>query len=187
MRSVKIQIRLRECAVWSESSLRAHVRKYVSWRNGTVSRLHSVFVFGQTHLSKESVDPKLGADINFCIIIWCATWEKSHIAVFDQRRPRSVCASTHSKMDRICSSISSTVFSYSVTLIKLRKCAGWPGSLLPAYEIRASSQSCASFLYRFINLCVSACVCVCVLRACVRACVRVCVCERERERERDVV
>ena len=32
---VKIQIRLRECAVWSESSLVAHVRRYVFWRFGS--------------------------------------------------------------------------------------------------------------------------------------------------------
>ena len=32
---VKILIRLRKCAVWSESSLGAHVRMYISWRCGS--------------------------------------------------------------------------------------------------------------------------------------------------------
>ena len=35
MLAVKILIRLRECAVWSESSLGAHVRRYISWRFGS--------------------------------------------------------------------------------------------------------------------------------------------------------
>ena len=35
MRPVKIQIRLRNCAVWSESSLGAHIRWYVFWRCGS--------------------------------------------------------------------------------------------------------------------------------------------------------
>ena len=34
MRTVKILIRLGECAGWSESSLGAHVRRYVFWRSG---------------------------------------------------------------------------------------------------------------------------------------------------------
>ena len=34
MRPMKILIRLRECAVWSESSLGAHVRRYVFWCSG---------------------------------------------------------------------------------------------------------------------------------------------------------
>ena len=32
---MKIQIRLRECAVWSESSMGAHVRRNVFWSCGT--------------------------------------------------------------------------------------------------------------------------------------------------------
>ena len=35
MRSVKIQIRLRECAVWSESSLSAHDRRCAFWLCGS--------------------------------------------------------------------------------------------------------------------------------------------------------
>ena len=35
IRPVKILIRLRECAGWSESSLGAHVRRYVFWRCGS--------------------------------------------------------------------------------------------------------------------------------------------------------
>ena len=35
MRPVKVLIRLRECAVWSESSLDAHVRRYVFYRCGS--------------------------------------------------------------------------------------------------------------------------------------------------------
>ena len=35
MRPGKIQISLRECASWSESSLGAHVRRYVFWRCGS--------------------------------------------------------------------------------------------------------------------------------------------------------
>ena len=34
-RTVKILIRLRECAVWSESSLGAHVQRYVFWHYGS--------------------------------------------------------------------------------------------------------------------------------------------------------
>ena len=41
-RPVKILIRLRECAVWSESSLGAHVRRYVFWRYGCVGYRHDV-------------------------------------------------------------------------------------------------------------------------------------------------
>ena len=36
MRPVKILIRLRECAVWSESSLGAYVRRYLIWRCGSL-------------------------------------------------------------------------------------------------------------------------------------------------------
>ena len=39
MRSVKILIRLRECALWSESSLGVHVRRYVVSRFGLFSDL----------------------------------------------------------------------------------------------------------------------------------------------------
>ena len=38
-RPVKIQIRLRECAGWSESSLGAHVQRYVFWRCGSLEQL----------------------------------------------------------------------------------------------------------------------------------------------------
>ena len=44
MRAVKIQIRLRECAVWSESSLGAHVRRYTFWHCGS-NRLDSSFYY----------------------------------------------------------------------------------------------------------------------------------------------
>ena len=34
MRTAKIQIRLRECAGWSESSQGAHVKRYIFWNGG---------------------------------------------------------------------------------------------------------------------------------------------------------
>ena len=53
MRSVKIRIRLRECAGWSESSLGAHVRRYVFCRFGPntflslhlMQRIWNFFIF----------------------------------------------------------------------------------------------------------------------------------------------
>ena len=40
MRPVKIQIRLCNCTVWSESSLGPHVRRYVFWHCGSDNAFH---------------------------------------------------------------------------------------------------------------------------------------------------
>ena len=44
MRPVKILIRLRECGGWSESSLGAHVRRYVFWLCGSNKQIECSFV-----------------------------------------------------------------------------------------------------------------------------------------------
>ena len=45
MHTVKILIRLRECAVWSESSLETHVQRYVFWRAALIDVLKYFLFF----------------------------------------------------------------------------------------------------------------------------------------------
>ena len=62
MRSVKIQINLRECAGWSESSQSAHVRRYVFWHCGSIrfrSICFNLFAFHEWSLNHKYNDYKM--------------------------------------------------------------------------------------------------------------------------------
>ena len=61
LRPVKILIRLCECAVWSESSLGAHVERYVFWR------ISSYCVW---KLAKQGITQELKSCINISIRVW---------------------------------------------------------------------------------------------------------------------
>ena len=93
IRPVKVLIRLRECAGWSESSLGAHVRRYVFWRYG------SFILHGITKTCLYNFDPlkphfhivKLGFTGVYIIFLFSAQKHRLWVLV----RTASVLTSTH--------------------------------------------------------------------------------------------
>ena len=64
MFAVKILIRLRECAGWSESSLGAHVRRYVVWHCGSIQLCCTKYLA----LSSQIWDQECFKDLTLCML-----------------------------------------------------------------------------------------------------------------------
>ena len=65
LRAVKIRIRLRECAGWSESSLSAYVRRYIAWRcSSNISFTRQRYI--ALHEKKRCLPLEFSYNFKFC-------------------------------------------------------------------------------------------------------------------------